>query len=65
MFKSSVMGSVTLALLTNEVKAAKYRPLQGTTPWYKTASVGENADPNYPYNYIVPNFGVDSEIKTS
>ncbi len=59
------MGSVTLALLTNDVKAAKFRPLQGTSPWYKLATVGENADPNYPYNYVVPNFGVDGEIVTT
>jgi hypothetical protein len=63
--KSTIMGSVTLALLTNEVKAVKYRPLVGTTPWYKKASVGENEDPKYPYNYYIPNFGVDYEIETS
>jgi hypothetical protein len=65
MFKSSIMGSVTLALLTNEAQAVKYRPLPGTTPWYKKASVGENEDPKYPYNYFVPNFGVDNDIAIS
>lgn len=62
MFKSTIMGSVTLALLTNETKAVKYRPPPGATPWYKKASVGPNADPNYHYDYVVPNFGVDTDI---
>jgi hypothetical protein len=59
------MGSVTLALLTNDAKALKYRPPPGATPWYKTASVGENLDPKYPYNYVVPNFGVDTDVVMS
>jgi hypothetical protein len=65
MFKSSVMGSVTLALLTNNAQAVKYRPPPGATPWYKKASLGENEDPKYPYNYVVPNFGEDTDIKMS
>jgi hypothetical protein len=60
--KSIIMGSVTLALLTNEAKAIKYRPPTGATPWYKKCSVGGNEDPEYPYNYVVPNFGVDTDI---
>ena len=65
MLKSTVMGTVTLALLTKDAKAVKYRPPAGATPWYKVATVGENADPMYPYNYTVPNFGVDTEIEAS
>jgi len=65
MFKSQVAGAVTLALLTNEVKAVKYRPPAGSNPWHKSASLGELVDPKYPINYFVPNFGVDREIKWS
>ena len=59
------MGSLTLALLTGDVSAVKYRPPTGATPWYKTASVGKIADPDYPINYPVANFGVDKDIKVS
>jgi hypothetical protein len=60
--KTTIMGSVTLALLTSESKAVKYRPTEGSTPWYKTSSVGELEDPDYHYNYVVPNLGVDKDI---
>lgn len=59
--KKTVIGSVTLALLLNDTKAVRYR-CTGNQPWCKKASVGENEDPKYPYNYFVPNFGVDTDV---
>merc|ERR1711935_500260 len=46
----------------NDARAVKYRPPPGATPWYKKASVGENEDPKYPYNYFIPNFGTDADV---
>lgn len=56
-----------MAALTSEVRAVKqkYRPPAGATPWYKEASVGELVNPEYPVDYFVPDFGVDSDIKLS
>lgn len=34
--------------------------MNGRTPWYKTVPEKE---PEYPYNYKVPNFGVDRNIE--
>jgi hypothetical protein len=37
----------------------EYRPYtNGDTPWYKT-SPKKAADPDYPINYAVPDYGVD------
>jgi hypothetical protein len=38
MFKKQAIGALTLALLSNDAKAVKYRPPPGATPWYKEAS---------------------------
>jgi len=39
----------------------EYRPyVNGRTPWYKTVPERE---PEYPYNYKVPNFGTDRNIE--
>jgi hypothetical protein len=56
-----------MAALTTQVRAVKqkYRPPEGTVPWYKEASVGELVNPEYPHDYFVPDFGVDSDIKLS
>jgi len=58
------MGLVALSLLSEDVKAAKasMRPYAGTAPWYKTASTATWVDPDWDVNYVVPNFGVDTDI---
>jgi hypothetical protein len=54
-----------LVFLSDEARAVRYRPYNGTAPWHKEADRGPLADPDYPYNYPVPNFGVDVDINTS
>jgi hypothetical protein len=46
--------------LTNDIKA--YRCDGGKHPWCKPASVGLNADPEYPIDYHVPSFGADPDM---
>lgn len=65
MFKQKIAGAVTLAALATNVKAAKYRPIEGTQPWHKPASLGEIVDPEHKINYFIPNFGQDTEIRQS
>ena len=64
------MKSIVIALLCYNAQAIKrpqynelleYRPyVNGRTPWYKTVPERE---PDHPYNYKVPNFGVDRNIE--
>jgi len=43
-----------------------YRPYEGTNPWHKGPKFPEFVDPtDHPVNYGVPNFGEDSDIKSS
>ena len=67
MFKSVPVGLVALTFLSEDVMASKatYRPTVEQAPWYKTASKSTWNTPDWPINYKVPNFGVDSDIKTT
>ena len=61
MFKISIAA---IALIGGS-QAIRYRPLPGTAVWHKEADLGGVHDPEYPYNYKVPNFGADTDIKMS
>ena len=65
MFKSIPVGLVALSFLSEEVKASKttFRPTVEQAPWYKTAKKSTWNTPDWPVNYKVPNFGVDTELK--
>ena len=43
-------------------QAISFRPLSGTVPWHKDVSETTWRKPDWPVNYVVPNFGVDSDI---
>ena len=56
------------AMAVSTVTAVKmgYRPYPGTVPWGGAATKPEWEDPqDHKVNYFVPNFGVDSDIKTT
>jgi len=64
MFKTRA-GMAALALFTTDAVAVKigFRPFDGTVPWHEEAKTPEWHDPkDYPINYFVPHFGVDSDI---
>lgn len=67
MFKSIPVGLVALTFLSEDVMASKaaFRPTKEQAPWYKTASKSTWNTPDWPVNYKVPNFGVDSDIKNT
>lgn len=47
---------------SQEALAIKYRPYtEGRTPWYKT--VPHVREPDFPYDYKVPNLGEDREME--
>ena len=56
-----------LAFLSGDVQAvkSKFRPLPGTAPWYKEATKSTWVKPDWPVDYVVPNFGQDKTIKES
>ena len=55
-----------LALCTSQAVAIKYRPYPGSVPWGGDADKPEWEDPqDHKVNYFVPNFGQDSDIKSS
>jgi hypothetical protein len=61
------MGLVALTFLSGDAQAVKqkYRPIPGSTPWYKDATLTTIDKPEWKINYYVPEFGVDTDIKTS
>jgi hypothetical protein len=59
------VGLAALTFLSGDAQAAKYRPIPGTNPWYKEASLTTVDKPEWKINYFVPNFGVDKDILTS
>ena len=64
--KNNTLSFAVLALLSY-TQAAKlsYRPPSGSTPWHQEDfPLNKVLQPDYPINYYVPNFGVDTEIKT-
>lgn len=64
MFKTRT-GMAALALFTTDAMAVKigFRPIDGTVPWHEGPKLPEWVDPkDYPINYFVPHFGVDSDI---
>ena len=66
MFRKTSIGVAAIVFLSEDAKAVRYRPYSNTAPWYKGASTGPIDDPEYPINYVVPNFGeVDREIGVS
>jgi len=55
-----------LALCTSQAVAIKYRPYPGSVPWGGDADKPEWEDPqDHKVNYFVPDFGKDSDIKSS
>jgi len=65
MFKKSTVGIAALTFLSGDAQATKYRPIQGSNPWHKEASLTTVVKPEWKINYFVPNFGVDKDILTS
>jgi hypothetical protein len=65
MFRKTSIGVAAIVFLSEDAKAVRYRPYSNTAPWYKGASTGPIDDPEYPINYVVPNFGVDGDINVS
>ena len=62
------MKSITLglfAILATESSAIKFRPTEGSTPWHKQETGSTWLEPKWPVNYVVPQFGVDHDIKDS
>jgi hypothetical protein len=59
------MGLAALTFLSGDAQATKYRPIPGTGPWHKDASLTTVEKPEWKINYFVPNFGVDRDIATS
>ena len=51
-----------IALFVSESSAIKYRPTEGSVPWHVEQTGPTWRDPSWPVNYVVPNFGKDSEI---
>jgi hypothetical protein len=41
----------------------QYRPIAGSVPWHLAVTTPEFENPGHPVNYVVPDFGVDQDIK--
>jgi hypothetical protein len=67
MFKQIPAGLIAYSFLSEEVKAIslKYRCTEPKQPWCTPTSDSTWESPDWKVNYFVPNFGQDSEIKTS
>ena len=59
------MGLAALTFLSGDAQAVKYRPIPGSNPWHKDASLTTIEKPDWKINYYVPNFGVDQDIVNS
>jgi hypothetical protein len=56
----------TMAVSTASAVKLAYRPYPGTVPWGGAATLPEWVDPqDHPVNYFVPNFGTDTDIKST
>ena len=48
-----------LLIAVSATKATKYRPPAGSNPWHDEPI---EVKPEFKHDYVVPNFGVDSDI---
>lgn len=64
MFKKSATGLVALTYLSGDVQAIKsrFRPIAGSVPWHKAITDTTWNTPDWPVNYFVPDFGVDTDV---
>jgi hypothetical protein len=57
-------ATVLALFMAGTTEAVQYRPfVDGRTPWYKTSPKAASID--FPHDYKVPDFGVDSDIKAT
>ena len=54
-----------LALTMEDVYGKSFRPPAGTAPWHEEKREWKWHKPDYPMNYVVPNFGIDHDIAVS
>jgi hypothetical protein len=69
MFKKRTLGLVTLSYLSSDVRAmrSKYRCTDSQAPWCKDslASHASWEKPDWDIDYVVPNYGRDTDISTT
>ena len=55
----------SLILFVSSSTAISYRPPEGSNPWHNAASESTWNKPDWEVDYFVPNFGMDTDIKTT